>query len=60
MQCKLDASEMDRAGDAMAAELAASREKRQAAERQVEELRRQLQSVTEELNDVTKVQRPRV
>ncbi len=44
----------------MAAELATSREKRQAAERQVEELRRQLQSVTEELNDVTKVRRPRV
>jgi len=44
----------DRAGDAMAAEVAAAREKRLGAERQVDDLRRQLQNVTDELNDVTK------
>jgi len=54
VQCQLDASEQDRAGDAMAAEVAAAREKRLGAERQVDDLRRQLQNVTDELNDVTK------
>eukprot|EP00966_Prymnesium_polylepis_P048754 1128620-Prymnesium_polylepis.1 len=54
VQCRIDATEHGRAGDAMAAEVAAAREKRLAAERQADELRRQLQSVTDELNDVTK------
>ncbi|KAL1507863.1 hypothetical protein AB1Y20_007471 [Prymnesium parvum] len=53
LQCTLQDAALDRAGDAMAAELALAREKRAAAERQVEELRTKLQSTTDELSEVT-------